>query len=338
LNDVTRNQLREIALAADRATSLTRQLLMFSRKQVIQTQVLDLNATTQGVAKMIARLLGEHITLKTTYSEVRLSLEADAGMVEQVLMNLAVNARDAMPNGGTLFIETALVELPTSGTVRHPEARPGKFISLSVRDSGCGMDTATLQRIFEPFFTTKSPGKGTGLGLATVYGIVKQSGGHIFAYSEPGKGTAFKIYFPPVAGSVAADTPAPDEEAPRGSETILLVEDEEALREITREILEAAGYTVLEAAHGAAALHLSERHQGKISLLITDVVMPGLTGSELAVRLTAERADMKVLFMSGYTDDAVVLRGVLTKQMPFVQKPFTILQLARRVRAVLDAG
>jgi CheY-like chemotaxis protein len=241
-----------------------------------------------------------------------------------------------MPNGGQLMIQTSTTELDASYARRHPEVRPGPHVMLAVSDTGHGMTEAVQARVFEPFFTTKPPGEGTGLGLATVHGIVKQSGGHIFAYSETGKGTAFKIYFPPVAGSVAADAPAPDEETPRGTETILLVEDEEALREITREILEAAGYTVLEAAHGAAALHLSERHQGKISLLITDVVMPGLTGSELAARLTAERADMKVLFMSGYTDDAVVLRGVLTKQMPFVQKPFTILQLARRVRAVLD--
>ena len=326
----------EILKASERAAGLTRQLLAFSRKQVLQTRILDVNRVVADMETMIRRLIGEDIHLVIAPGEVA-PIRADPGQLEQVLMNLVVNARDAMPNGGQLMIQTSITELDASYARRHAEVRPGPHVMLAVSDTGHGMTEDVQARVFEPFFTTKPPGEGTGLGLATVHGIVKQSGGHIFAYSEPGKGTAFKIYFPPVAGAVTADAPAADEEAPRGSETILLVEDEEALREITREILEAAGYTVLEAAHGAAALHLSERHPGKISLLISDVVMPGLTGSELAVRLGAERADMKVLFMSGYTDDAVILRGVLTKQMPFVQKPFTILQLARKVRAVLDA-
>jgi CheY-like chemotaxis protein len=264
-------------------------------------------------------------------------IKADPGQLEQVLMNLAVNARDAMPHGGQLVIETATVDLDESYARNHADVRPGPYVMLAVSDTGHGMTDAVKERVFEPFFTTKAPGQGTGLGLATVHGIVRQSGGHIFAYSEPGRGTAFKIYFPPAEGSVVAAPPVADEDTPRGNETILVVEDEAVLREITRECLEGAGYTVLEAGHGAAAIQLSEEYEGAIPLLITDVVMPGLTGSELAQRLTAERTEMKVLFISGYTDDAVILRGVLSKEMPFLQKPFTIAQLARKVREVLDA-
>ena len=324
----------DILKASERAAGLTQQLLAFSRKQVLQPRILDLNRVVEDMERMLRRLIGEDIRLVIALAEVP-PIKADPGQLEQVLMNLAVNARDAMPHGGQLMIETAAVDLDESYARRHAEVRAGAHVMLAVSDTGHGMTADVQARVFEPFFTTKAPGEGTGLGLATVHGIVKQSGGHIFAYSEPGRGTSFKIYFPPAEGSVAAPARVA-EEMPRGTETVLLVEDEEALREITREILEAAGYTVLEAGHGAAALHLSERHEGTIHLLVTDVVMPGVTGSELAQRLIAERTGMKVLFMSGYTDDAVILRGVLTKEMPFVQKPFTIVQLARKVREVLD--
>ena len=325
----------DILKASERAAGLTQQLLAFSRKQVLQPRILDLNGVVEHMESMLRRLIGEDILLVIALVDVA-PIRADPGQLEQVLMNLAVNARDAMPHGGQLMIETATVDLDESYSRRHADVRPGPYVMLAVSDTGYGMTPEVHERLFEPFFTTKEPGQGTGLGLATVHGIVRQSGGHIFAYSEPGRGTAFKIYFPPTEESVVAAPPAEEEETPRGNETILLVEDEAALREITLEVLETAGYTVLEAAHGAAALQISERYEGAIHLLLTDVVMPGLTGSELAQRLTAERKEMKVLFMSGYTDDAVILRGVLTKEMPFVQKPFTIVQLARKVRDVLD--
>jgi two-component system cell cycle sensor histidine kinase/response regulator CckA len=325
----------DILKASERAAGLTQQLLAFSRKQVLQPRILDLNRVVGQFEGMLRRLIGEDIQLVISLVDVP-PIKADQGQLEQVLMNLAVNARDAMPKGGQLVIETATVDLDESYARNHADVRPGPHVMLAVSDTGHGMTMEVKERVFEPFFTTKETGHGTGLGLATVHGIVKQSGGHIFAYSEAGRGTAFKIYFPPAGESIAAAPPRVEEDAPRGNETILVVEDEATLREITRECLAAAGYTVLEAAHGAAALELSDRYQGAIQLLMTDVVMPGLSGSELARRLTAERTDMKVLFMSGYTDDAVVLRGVLTKEMPFLQKPFTIAQLARTVREVLD--
>jgi len=326
----------DILKASERAAGLTQQLLAFSRKQVLQPRILDLNGVVEHMESMIRRLIGEDIQLAINLVDVA-PIKADPGQLEQVLMNLVVNARDAMPQGGQLIIETATVDLDESYARRHADVLSGPYVMMAVSDTGHGMTPEVKERLFEPFFTTKEPGQGTGLGLATVHGIVRQSGGHIFAYSEPGRGSAFKIYFPPAEGSVAAAPPTADEDTPRGNETILLVEDEAALREITREILEATGYTVLDAAHGAAALQLSEGYEGAIHLLLTDVVMPGLTGSELAQRLTAERTAMKVLFMSGYTDDAVIMHGVLTKEMPFVQKPFTIAQLARKVREVLDA-
>lgn len=337
LNDPRlRKYVEDILKASERAAGLTRQLLAFSRKQVLQPRILDLNRVVEHMERMLRRLIGEDIQLVTVLKDVAL-IKADQGQVEQILMNLAVNARDAMPQGGRLIIGIDAVDLDESYAHLHSDVRPGSYVMLAVSDTGHGMTPEVQARLFEPFFTTKEPGKGTGLGLATVYGIVKQSGGHIFAYSEPGRGTTFKIYFPPTEEPVAAAAPTSNDETPRGSETILIVEDEATLREITRECLETTGYTVLEAAHGAAALELSERYKGVIHLLITDVVMPGLTGSELAQRLTDERTEMRVLYMSGYTDDAVILRGVLTEEMPFVQKPFTMAQLARKVRAVLDA-
>jgi hypothetical protein len=325
----------DILQASERAAGLTKQLLAFSRKQVLQPRVLDVNGAVEHMEGMLRRLIGENIQLVTVLKNVP-PIKADQGQVEQVLMNLAVNARDAMPQGGRIVIESDSVDLDENYARLHSEVRPGSYVMLAVSDTGHGMTPKVKARLFEPFFTTKEAGKGTGLGLATVHGIVKQSGGHIFVYSEPGRGTAFKMYFPPAEEGVAAAAPMPDEDGPRGTETILVVEDEAALREITRECLETTGYTVLEAAHAAAALELSARYKGTIHLLVTDVVMPGIPGSELAQRLAAERPGMKALYMSGYTDDTVILRGALTAEKPFVQKPFTIADLARKVRAVLD--
>jgi two-component system cell cycle sensor histidine kinase/response regulator CckA len=257
--------------------------------------------------------------------------------MEQVIMNLAVNARDAMPQGGTLTIETANIELDDSYVRAWPEARPGEHVLLAVSDTGCGMDRATQARIFEPFFTTKGPEKGTGLGLATVYGIVKQSGGHIQVYSEPGIGTTFKIYLPRVQETAASTKPQPNTKAmPRGNETVLLVEDEDALRTLSRRLLERNGYHVLEARHSGEALSICENEKETIHLLITDVVMPVMGGRELADRLLPLRPGMKVLYVSGYTDDAIIHHGVLNHDMPFLAKPFGPESLARKVREVLD--
>jgi CheY-like chemotaxis protein len=287
---------------------------------------------------MLRRLIGEDIQLLTVIDEHLGPVRADPGQVAQVLMNLAVNARDAMPRGGRLTIETGNVVLDQAYSRQHAGVAPGHYVMLSVSDTGHGMTPEVRTRVFEPFFTTKDPGKGTGLGLATVHGIVQQSGGHIWVYSEPGHGTTFKVYLPRTdAPGLAVETPAPAEIGlPRGSETVLLVEDEASLRELVRECLEASGYTVLEASHGTAALELSQRHPGRIDLLMTDVVMPGMSGRELAEQLRALRPEIRTVYMSGYTDDAVVLHGVLAEDMAFLQKPFTAAELAGRVREVLD--
>ena len=327
----------DIMKAAERAAGLTRQLLAFSRKQVLQPRVLDLNVVVGETEKMLRRLIGEDVQLMTVFDEQLGSVRADPGQMDQVLMNLAVNARDAMPRGGRLTIETSNVVLDRAYARQHPGVEPGPYVRLAVSDSGHGMAPEVLARVFEPFFTTKEPGKGTGLGLATVHGIVKQSGGHVWVYSEPGQGTTFKIYLPRTDVTTGEAEPrASDEELPRGSETILLVEDEASLRELVRECLEGGGYTVLEARHGTQALELSERYSGPLHLLMTDVVMPGMSGRELAERLRAARPEVRILYMSGYTDDAVVLHGVLAEDMAFLQKPFTTETLARTVREVLD--
>jgi two-component system cell cycle sensor histidine kinase/response regulator CckA len=325
----------DILKAAERAAALTQQLLAFSRKQVQQPRILNLNFAVEHMDGMLRRLIGEDIQLVTVLKDVG-PIKADQGQVDQVLMNLVINARDAMPNGGRLVVETDAVDLDEGYARLHGDVRPGPYVMLAVTDTGHGMTPEVKARLFEPFFTTKEAGKGTGLGLATVHGIVKQSGGHVFVYSEPGAGTTFKVYFPQAAPSVDSGPSGVEEEAPRGDETILVVEDEAALREITRECLENRGYTVLEAAHGMGALELSQVYKAPIHLLITDVIMPGLTGRELAQRLTAERPEMKVIYMSGYTDDAVIRRGVLAEETPFVQKPFTAAHLDRKVREVLD--
>jgi PAS domain S-box-containing protein len=328
----------DIVKAADRAAGLTRQLLAFSRKQVLQPRILDLNAVVDETQKMLRRIIGEDIQLVTVLDEHLGLVRADPGQMDQILMNLAVNARDAMPRGGRLTIETGNVALDESYARQHAGVEPGPYVMLAVSDTGHGMTPDVQNRIFEPFFTTKAPGKGTGLGLATVHGIVNQSGGHIFVYSEPGHGTSFKVYLARTdAAEVAAPLPkSTAAQLPRGSETIVLVEDEASLRELVRECLEATGYTVLEARHGADALEICEHHEGPIHLLVTDVVMPEMSGRELGERVRAVRPGTHVLYMSGYTDDAVVLHGVLAEDMAFLQKPFTAEALARKVRELLD--
>jgi len=332
-----RADVAEIRKAAVAASSLTRQLLAFSRQQVLEPRVLDVNTVVASTEKLLTRLLGEDVSLTTSLAAALGAVKVDPGQLEQIIMNLAVNARDAMPRGGRLSIETANVEMDESYVHGHPLARPGHYVMLAVSDTGTGMDAATQARIFEPFFTTKEAGKGTGLGLATVYGIVRQSSGFIWVYSEPGHGTSFKIYLPRVDEPVSpAGAPAP--QVVGGSETVLVVEDVAAVRAVTRQMLERQGYCVLEAANGATALSLARQHHSAIHLLVTDVVMPEVSGRELADQLVQLRPDMKVLFMSGYTDDAVVRHGILQEGIAYLQKPFTPDTLARKVRAVLDGS
>ena len=335
-DDPKREDVEQVRKAADGAAALTRQLLAFSRQQVIAPRVVNLSAVVAGVEKMLRRVIGEDVDLVTVLDPGVGSVRADIGQLEQVLMNLAVNARDAMPTGGKLTIETANVAHGPHYARERAAAPVSQFVMLAVSDTGVGMDEATKARVFEPFFTTKAPGKGTGLGLATVYGIVQQSGGFIWVYSEPGHGTTFKIYLPRVdapAEGVAVTAVAP---VGRGTETVLLAEDAAAVRAVARQVLERQGYTVLEAPDGELALHLAQRHAGPIHLLLTDVVMPGMSGRQLADRLARLRPDTKVLYVSGYTDDAVVRHGVLEAGIAYLQKPFTIDSLARKVREVLD--
>jgi PAS domain S-box-containing protein len=330
--------VNDILKAADRAAGLTRQLLAFSRQQLLQPRVLDLNAVVAEMEKMLRRLIGEDVQLVTVFEDRLGRVKADPGQMEQVLMNLAVNARDAMPKGGRLTIETANVELDAAYARSRPGVEPGPHVMLAVSDTGHGIDPEVLGHIFEPFFTTKETGKGTGLGLATVHGIVKQSGGHIFVYSESDHGTTFKVYLPrqEEAEQAMEAPPTSEAELPQGSETVLLVEDEESLRSLVREYLEASGYTVIEAHQAWHALETAEGHSAPIHLLITDVVMPGMSGRDLAERLAASHTETRVLFMSGYTDDAVVRHGVLAADVAFLQKPFTGEALMRKVREVLD--
>jgi len=338
--DPRRKDLLEIQKAGERAASLTRQLLAFSRKQILQPSLLDLNVVVTNTSGMLRRLLGEDIEFVTVLESHLAPIVADAGQLEQVLMNLAVNARDAMANGGKLTIETANVELDAEYLRTHPMMAPGPYVMLAVSDTGTGMDEATKRRIFEPFFTTKEPGKGTGLGLATIYGIVKQSGGDVLAYSEVGLGTTIKVYLPPAEPGIDRLEPehaAESADATLGSETVLLVEDEESVRLLAGTTLERTGYHVLTAANPKDALALVERHAGSVDLLLTDVVMPGASGPDLFNSLSMRRPDMKVLYMSGYTDQGIVPLGVLDPGVPFLQKPFTPTALVRKVRRVLDA-
>jgi PAS domain S-box-containing protein len=327
-----------ITQGAARATKLTAQLLAFSRRQVLQPKVLDLNQVVSGMADMLRRLIGENIELVTATDPRLGRVMADPGQVEQVLMNLVVNARDAMPSGGRLSIATANVDRDESDVRRRMGAKPGAFVMLSVSDNGVGMDEETKARLFEPFFTTKGPGVGTGLGLATVYGIVKQSGGDIWAYSEPGHGSSFKVYLPRVETPAETAERADEHGPPAGGvETILLVEDEPDLRDLALEILEHQGYKVLVAADPLEAQRLAGAHAGPIELLLTDVIMPHMSGRELALRLVESRPDMRVLYTSGYTDDALAHHGVLGPEILFLQKPYTPSGLTRKVREVLDS-
>ncbi len=334
-----RRDVEEIRKAGDRAAALTRQLLAFSRRQVLQPKVLDLNTVVTNMGQMLRRLIGEDIELSTDLSPSLSRVKADPGQIEQVIVNLAVNARDAMPGGGRITVATADAELSPAYAAAHPEVRPGPHVLLSVADTGHGMSDETQAHLFEPFFTTKERGKGTGLGLATVYGIVQQSGGHIRVNSASDSGSTFLIYLPQVVGhedpAHGADRPFLPRPSP-GTETILLAEDEEVVRRLAREILTGNGYKVLEAGNGREALLLSEAHRGEIHLLLTDVVMPKMSGRELTERIRPLRQGLRILYMSGYTDDAILRHGVLEDGIPFLQKPFTPEELARKVREVLD--
>jgi len=338
-NAPEREEIQEIRRAALRAADLTRQLLAFSRQQVISPTVLNPNAVVANMDKLLRRLLGEDVDLRTVLTPEPGAIKADPSQLEQVVVNLAVNARDAMPGGGKLTIETQNVDLDEEYAGGHVSAQPGSYVMLAVSDTGSGMDAVTQARIFEPFFTTKEKGKGTGLGLATVYGIVKQSGGWIWVYSEPGHGTTFKIYLPRVTEAAAPAAPSPVLPiSVRGSETVLLVEDDEMIRALVQKVLKANGYTTLVAESGPAALRLAGQHDGRIHLLMTDVVMPGMNGREVAERLAPAHAGIEVLYLSGYTDDAIVHHGVLEPGIAFLQKPFTPAVLVRKVREVLDAA
>ena len=329
----------EIRKAADRAAALTRQLLAFSRKQVLQLRVLDLNAVVTGVEPMLRRLIGAHIELITVLGKGLGRVKADPGQVEQVIANLAVNARDAMAKGGKLIIETGNVELDEIYAATRREARPGPHVMLAVSDTGHGMDAETLAHMFEPFFTTKGLGQGTGLGLATVYGIVRQVGGQVMVYSEPLRGTSFKIYLPRLEGdSEMAAGAAPTGPAPGGTETVLLVEDETALRVLIHEILTKSGYRVLQGSRPDEALAVAAAHAGPIDLVLTDVILPNMSGRQVADAVRASRPGIRVLFMSGYTDDAISHHGILDPGMHFLEKPFTTDSLLRKVREVLEAA
>ena len=330
--------LKEISTASQRAATLTAQLLAFSRKQVLMPQVLDLNALVADSSAMLRRLIGEDVELVTRLGQDLNLVRVDPGQMVQVIMNLAINARDAMPTGGKLTLETANAELDEAYARRHVAVVPGHYVMLAVSDTGVGMDATTQSRIFEPFFTTKEPGKGTGLGLSTVYGIVKQSGGNIWVYSELEQGTVFKIYLP--SAHQATDYEEPSDSVPRqdleGTETVLLVEDEDLVRNLVQSVLQRHGYAVLEAPNGAEAMTLLARHLGQVDLLLTDVVIPQMTGPELAEKVMASHPETRLLYMSGYTNNAIVHHGVLDAGLAFIQKPFTPEALLRKVREVLD--
>jgi PAS domain S-box-containing protein len=335
--DPRRDNLEEIRKAAQGAAALTRQLLAFSRQQVVEPKLVTIEEVVASAEKMLRRLIGEDVELVAVLSEAPATVKIDPSQLEQVIMNLAVNARDAMPDGGKLTLETSAVELGEAYARTHWPAMPGRFALLAVSDTGIGMTDQTRARIFEPFFTTKEIGKGTGLGLATVYGIVKQSGGFIWVYSEPGQGATFRIYLPRVDEPPTASQPVASTASLLGTETILLTEDAPALRGMARQILERYGYTVLGASDGKEALSLAHSLADPIHLLLTDVVMPGMSGRELAERFIKKRPQVKVLYMSGYTDDAVVRHGVLRPGIAYLQKPFTPESLAHKVREVLDS-
>jgi CheY-like chemotaxis protein len=336
-DDPLHSCVEEVLKAASRATSLTNQLLAFSRRQVIQPKILDLNALVANMDRMLRRVIGEHIELETVLSPGIGGVKADAGQLEQVIMNLAVNARDAMSEGGKLSIRTSNVDVRRSSRV-HADVRPGSYVRLTVADTGKGMDAEIMIHLFEPFYTSKETGKGTGLGLSTVYGIVKQSGGEIVVESEPGRGAIFNIYLPRIT-DLTQRAPATQGERPvrAGTETILLVEDEIGVRQLVREMLHRLGYKIHEASSGADAVRIFAQHQNTIDLLLTDVIMPQMSGRDLAERLKALQPSLKVLYISGYTDDMLAHHGVLESNVYLLQKPFAPDELAKKLREVLDA-
>jgi CheY-like chemotaxis protein len=330
--------VEQIMKAGERAAGLTRQLLSYSRRQVLQPKLLNLNQLLTGMEAMLRRLIGEDIELRfATRTDIG-QVNADPGQIEQVVMNLAVNARDAMPRGGILTIETRNVELDEHYVATHPAVKTGQYVSLVVSDNGTGMDAETRAHLFEPFFTTKAQGQGTGLGMTTVFGIVKQSGGGMDVYSEQSHGTSVKVYLPRIDQPAATETEAPAAKAARGSETILLVEDEEQVRNLIRDTLRREGYKVLDAPSAADARRIASAYKGAIHLLISDVVMPKEGGRDLAAGVLARRPGMKVLFMSGYTDQAVVNSGLLPGKSAFIQKPFTPAALSGKVRELLGGN
>ncbi len=334
--DPLRGYAEEVANAAEHAGALTTQLLAFSRRQVMQLRVIDVNELLRGADRMLRRLIGEDLELTLSLSAGVGNIRADPGRVEQIVFNLAINARDAMPDGGKLTIETALTHLDEDYARTHLGVQPGDYVMIAVSDTGQGMDAETRRHIFEPFFTTKEQGKGTGLGLATVYGTVKQSGGDIWVYSEPGRGTTFKIYFPQVTEATVSGQRARSPLAKQGVETILLVEDEKGVRELVAEMLKRQGYRVLKAAGPLEALKLSQQYAGAIHMLVTDVIMPEMSGRQLAGQLLSARPAMKVLYLSGYTENSIVYHGVLEADVEFLAKPFSQQVLAKKVRDVLD--
>ena len=334
--DPLRVYAEEVITAAGRAGGLTSQLLAFSRRQVMRPRVIDVNGLLSRADSMLRRLIGENIDLCLSLAPEAGNIKADPGQVEQIVFNLVINARDAMPEGGKLTVETGAVHLDDSYAKAHIGVRPGDYAMIAVSDTGHGMDAETRLHIFEPFFTTKEQGKGTGLGLATVYGTVKQSGGDIWVYSEPGRGTIFKIYFPRVDEAASAEPGASRTAPKQGAETILVVEDEKGVRELEAETLRRQGYTVLKACDPVEALELARRHGGTIQMLLTDVVMPQMSGRQLAEQLLAVRPELRVLYVSGYTENTVVHHGVLEPDVEFLGKPFSQQALAQKVREVLD--
>jgi PAS domain S-box-containing protein len=335
--DPVRNDILQISQAGTRAKSLTTQLLAFSRKQILQPAILDLNGVIENSYSMLRRLIPENIDLVLAAQPDLGLIYADPGQIQQVLMNLVVNARDAMPEGGKLTIETANVDYDDEYVRTHPTVQAGPYVMMAISDNGIGMDEKTRSRLFEPFFTTKEKGKGTGLGLSTVYGIVKQSNGFIWVYSEPGQGAAFKVYFPRTEGVASGLKDEIDlEEMARGFETVLVTEDEPSVRNLAVRILRERGYTVLEASNGEEALRVVREYHGEILLILTDIIMPGMNGKELVAKLQAMHPKMKALYVSGYTENAIVHQGILDSGIAFLQKPFTVRNLARKVREVLD--
>jgi two-component system cell cycle sensor histidine kinase/response regulator CckA len=335
--DPLRGYAEEALQAAERAGSITNQLLSFSRRQIMQPRVINVNKVLEQTEKMLRRLIGEDVELVLHLSDNTGNIKADPNHIEQTIVNLAVNSRDAMPNGGRITIETSNTWLDEHYTRTHLGVHPGEFVMIAVSDTGHGMDAVTRRRIFEPFFTTKERGKGTGLGLATVYGIVKQTGGDIWVYSEPGAGTTFKLYFPRVIDAATESGPvaAHDVQSKKG-ETVLVVEDEKAVRDLTVRMLERMGYRVLPAASGQEAVEISGKHVGRIDLLLTDVVMPNMSGRQVADTLLQTRTDLRILFLSGYTENAVFQQGVLDSGVEFLPKPFTREALGQKIRELLQ--